>query len=76
MSGYRLRLARDERGYTQQEVADAVGITRTAYTHYETGRNEITVPSLIKIADFYGCSTDELLGTDAFMKSQKRRKDA
>lgn len=63
MEKYRLRACREERGYTQAEIAKVLRITRSAYTHYESGRNDIPLDSLIVLADFYKCTTDELLGS-------------
>lgn len=63
MEKYRLRACREERGYTQAEIAKVLGITRSAYTHYESGRNDIPLDSLMVLADFYKCTTDELLGS-------------
>lgn len=65
---FRLKECRDERGMTQQEVADGIGIPRVNYTRYETGAREIPLDVLIKLARFYKCSTDELLGSWAFYK--------
>lgn len=69
MEKYRLRACREERGYTQAEVAKVLGITRSAYTHYESGRNDIPLDSLMALADFYKCTTDELLGTKVYYAS-------
>ena len=66
MAGYRLKICRTDRGYRQQDIADVLGITRAAYTHYETGRNDIPISHLLKLADFYGCTTDELLGSKCY----------
>lgn len=66
MPGYRLRACRNERGYTQQQIADVLGVTRSAYTHYETGRYSISTDQLIALADFYGCTTDEIVGSRAY----------
>lgn len=63
MEKYRLRACREEHGYTQADIAKVLGITRSAYTHYESGRNDIPLDSLIVLADFYKCTTDELLGS-------------
>lgn len=66
MEKYRLRACREERGYTQAEIAKVLGITRSAYTHYESGRNDIPLDSLIMLANFYKCTTDELLGSEYY----------
>lgn len=69
MEKYRLRACREERGYTQADIAKVLGITRSAYTHYESGRNDIPLDSLLVLADFYKCTTDELLGSEYYYAS-------
>lgn len=53
---------RTEKGLTQKQVADGIGITEQAYQRYEYGK---TVPSalvLISLADFFDISLDYLVG--------------
>ena len=53
---------RIEKGFTQKQVADGIGIAEQAYQRYEYGR---TVPSalvLIALADFFDVSLDYLVG--------------
>lgn len=73
-NGYRLREVRMAHGYTQKQVADKLGVTRNAYNMYERGKRDIPLESLIKIADWYRCTTDELLGSSAWHASQKGKK--
>ena len=47
---------------TQQEIADMQGSKREEYRRYEKGTNEIHIWALLKLADFYGTSTDYILG--------------
>jgi repressor LexA len=47
---------------TQDRVANALGISRARYSHYETGRSEPDTDTLKKMADFFNASTDYLLG--------------
>lgn len=65
-AGYRLKEAREERGYTQKQIAAVIGVTRSAYNQYERGRRDIPIESVIKLADYYQCSTDEILGSWAY----------
>ena len=58
----RLRRLRRERGLSQDSVASALGIDRTTYVKYENGGS--IKQSLQKMADFFGVSTDYLLGRD------------
>lgn len=55
---------RKELGLTQEQLAEKLGIgyTRTAISAWEVGRNEPSNSDTIKIADFFGVSTDYLLG--------------
>ena len=48
--------------YSQQQIADALGISLRAYQYYEYGEREPTVSTIIALAKFYGVSTDYLLG--------------
>ncbi len=57
----RLREMRYRYGYTQQEVADQLSISRSAYSTYETGRHDFPLESLILLADFYDVSLDYLI---------------
>ena len=54
--------ARKAHGKTQQDVADYLGITRQAYSNYEAGKREPDYETLLKIGEYFNCSTDYLLG--------------
>ncbi|WCK55113.1 helix-turn-helix transcriptional regulator [Aneurinibacillus sp. Ricciae_BoGa-3] len=62
MFGDRLRLLRQQKNLTQDEVAKALSISRGAYTHYEINKRQPDFALLQKIADFFDVSTDFLLG--------------
>ena len=49
-------------GLTQVEVAKEIGISPRAYQHYETGTREPNITALIKFADLFDISLDELIG--------------
>ena len=60
----KLKSLRLESEKTQSQVASALSISRQVYANYE---NEINLPDpymLIKLADFFGCTTDYLLGRE------------
>lgn len=59
-----LKKLRLERGLTQKQLADALGIDRTAVAKYETGKNGATSEMLEKIADYFAVSSDYVLGRD------------
>ena len=53
--GRRLRAAREARGLSQQAVADAMGVPRTAVTHIEAGSRSVSTLELTKLAECYRC---------------------
>jgi len=52
---------RKERGWTQQFVAEAVGISIAQVKKYEKGSSTPTLPVLAKIASTFGVSADDLV---------------
>ncbi len=60
----RLRAARQERGLTQAQVANAIAVVRTTYTKYET---DVTAPPpeiLVALCRYLQVSADYLLGLE------------
>lgn len=58
----KLKELRKEKGYSQKEVAKAIGITLSAYSNYEQGIREPSYEILILLCKFYNVSADYLLG--------------
>ncbi|MCI8551428.1 MAG: helix-turn-helix transcriptional regulator [Lawsonibacter sp.] len=58
----RLRGLRKEQGMTQREMAEACGVKPRTYQDYEYNKSYPTVVGLIFLADFFGVTTDYLLG--------------
>lgn len=52
---HNLRKLRETARYTQDEVAQALGITRSAYSNYESGDREVPYDVIEKASDFFGC---------------------
>lgn len=65
-AGFRLKATRIKHGKKQPEVAAVLDIGVPAYSMMESGQREINGSKLIKLAHYYGCSVDELLGTGAW----------
>lgn len=57
-----LKLLRNRNGMLQEDVAKYLGLTRPAYSHYETGKRIPDAEILEKLADLYEVSIDELMG--------------
>lgn len=57
----RLRDLREDHDYTQQQVADRIGITQRKYSYIETGAQQLTAEVLVPLAKLYEVSIDYLL---------------
>ncbi|MBO5507424.1 MAG: helix-turn-helix transcriptional regulator [Bacteroides sp.] len=58
----RLICLREQKGLTQQQLADELQITRQSLSLYEKAERTINIELLAKIADFFSVSTDYLMG--------------
>lgn len=57
-----LRLLRSEKNMSQQELADALKISKSSISMYEVGNREPDFETLELIADYFNVDTDYLLG--------------
>ena len=64
---------RKERGLKQQELVDALGISLRAYRYYESGEREPQLSLLVKMADYFAISLDELAGRTFPPAGEKER---
>ena len=62
MVSEKLTEIRKQRKLTMKDVAEAIGMKPDTYRNYESGRLEPNLSALTKLADFYGVTTDYLLG--------------
>lgn len=53
--------AREKVGLTQREVAEKLGIDQSAVSLWETGKTSPRAAILVKLAELYCCSVDDLL---------------
>lgn len=60
--GKKLISLRNSYGLTQQEVADIIGISRSALSYYEKAERTIDIEVLFKLANLYNVSIDYLVG--------------
>lgn len=52
---------RQQKGCSQQEIADYLSVTREAYSHYERSTREPNIEILVKLTKFYGIEISELI---------------
>lgn len=50
-----LKKLREATRYTQYEVSQSLGITRSAYSNYESGEREVPYDILEKASNLFGC---------------------
>jgi transcriptional regulator with XRE-family HTH domain len=60
--GSRVRLRRKELGFSQDQLARAVGITFQQVQKYEHGTNRISFSRLVEISEALECSVSDLIG--------------
>lgn len=64
-----LAAARINAGLTQTEAARRLGVDQSAVSFWESGKKHPRASMLVKIADLYCCSIDELMGRSAGQNS-------
>ncbi len=64
--GQRIARLRKERGLTQKELAEKIGITQTLVSDYETGRVRIFADMVTRFAFVLGVNTDLIHGLEDF----------
>lgn len=58
----RLKDLREDNDLTQSQVAAILNVRQNTYSQYETGKREIPLALLWKLADYYQVSIDYLVG--------------
>lgn len=62
--GAQVRKMRKAKGMTQEQLAEKAGVGITHISHIETGRTAPSLDIVICLINAFGCSADELLGTE------------
>lgn len=60
-TGEFLAACRKEKGYTQQEVADRLGVSNKTVSSWETGASSPDLSMLPRLAELYGVTCDEIV---------------
>ncbi|MBC7891712.1 MAG: helix-turn-helix transcriptional regulator [Sphingobacteriaceae bacterium] len=61
----KIRQTRQQRGYSQEAMADSLGLSTTAYGDIERGKTDLTLSRLSQIADVLAVTPLALLGAEA-----------
>lgn len=62
--GAALRAARKKRGMTQEQVANKLGVTKMAVSHWERGERSMYADDLIKFCEAVDYDLDEFIKTE------------
>ena len=68
----RIRELREDRDFTQKDIAKILSCTQQTYSRYESGEITIDIHNLIKLADFYNTSIDYLVGITDEIRPYKK----
>ena len=58
----RIRELREDHDLSQRDVAAVLGMSQPQYFRYEQGYRDLPTDLLIRLADYYGVTTDYILG--------------
>ena len=73
MMAENLKKVRKEHKLTQQDIANVLGIDRSTYTFYETGKTSPSISTIYKLAEIYNVSIGYLLGVEDGRGEAKRK---
>ncbi len=69
----RLKDIREDRDITQKEIAEYLHIRQNTYSQYENGQRQLPIDALIKLAQYFGTSTDYILGVTDEIKPYPKK---
>lgn len=69
--GRRVAEARKAKGYTQEQLAEAIGVEPVTLSRQETGDRALSLSNLARIADALDIALGELLGTERELPKTK-----
>lgn len=69
--GRRIKFLREEKGVTQAQLADDIGLTRLSIGNYEQSKRLPDVTTIVKLAEYFGCDTGYLLGQSNFINNNE-----
>ena len=70
----KLQQLRKNKGLTQEELAQAIYVSRTAVSKWESGRGYPNIDSLKELAKFFSVTVDELLSPDEIITAAENEK--
>ncbi len=75
LNGARLREVRKQKGLTQTELGELIGVGKSAICCYEKETRNPTLEAVIEMIHVFGVSADYLLGADYLIKISDNKKE-
>ena len=72
----KLQELRKNRGLTQEELAEALYVSRTAVSKWESGRGYPSIDSLKEISNYFSVTIDELLSSEKLISIAEKENKA
>ena len=69
----RIRDLREDRDYTQVQLAEYLHVKQSTYSDYESGKINIPIEALLRLAEFYEVSIDYIVGVTDSKEPYKRK---
>ena len=69
----RIRDLREDNDLKQKDLAAYLNCSQVSYSYYEIGKRDLPISALIRLAEYYNCSTDYLLGLTDEKKPYPRK---
>ena len=66
----RLKREREQKNWSQAELAEKIYVSRQSVSKWETGKNYPSIEVIIALSDLFGITIDELLRGDAELKEK------
>lgn len=70
---HRIRQFREKSGFSQTELAGKVGVSLDTVHRWEAGKRDPRLPDLLKLAELFACSLDDLANPQSSPGSQEDR---
>jgi transcriptional regulator with XRE-family HTH domain len=68
--GKTIKKIREEKGLTQQQVAELVNMHRSNYSKVESGERDLSLEAINKVAKYFGMTVDQLINFDGHLPDE------
>jgi len=68
--GSTIKILREEKGMTQQQIADLTNMHRSNYSKVEKGERDLSLEAVNSVAKYFGMTIDQLVNFDGNMPNE------